>query len=74
MLGTDLKLISHLSGSDDKREYVLVHDYLVGPIRAWLTQLDNATWLGRQRLLIRNKAERFKRDPISENLLSPLHG
>lgn len=71
-LETDLKLISHLSGIDDKREYVLVHDYLVGPIRAWLTQLDNATWLGRQRLLIRNKAERFKRDPISENLLSPL--
>lgn len=71
-LEVDLKLISHLSGSDDKREYVLVHDYLVGPIRAWLTQLDNATWLGRQRLLIRNKAERYKRDPISENLLSPI--
>ncbi|MFN7875818.1 MAG: protein kinase domain-containing protein [Pirellula sp.] len=71
-LEVDLKLISHLSGSDDKREYVLVHDYLVGPIRAWLTQLDNATWLGRQRLLIRNKAERYKRDPVSENLLSPI--
>jgi serine/threonine protein kinase len=71
-LETDLKLISHLSGIEEKREYVLVHDYLVGPIRAWLTQIDSATWLGRQRLLIRNKAERHKRDPNSENLLTPL--
>ncbi|MCU0721272.1 MAG: serine/threonine-protein kinase [Pirellula sp.] len=71
-LEIDLKLISHLSGSDEKREYVLVHDYLVGPIRAWLTELDNATWLGRQRLMIRTRAERYKRDPNHDNLLNPI--
>ncbi|MFN7842730.1 MAG: protein kinase domain-containing protein [Pirellula sp.] len=71
-LETDLKLISHLSGNEEKREYILVHDYLVGPIRAWLTEMDNATWLGRLRLMIRTKAERYKRDPNHDNLLNPI--
>ncbi|XZE22426.1 protein kinase domain-containing protein [Pirellulaceae bacterium SH449] len=71
-LEQDLKLISPIKGSDESREYTLVHDYLVRPIRTWLSETDQRTWVGRQKNLLAKKAERYKRDPSNDNLLNPV--
>ena len=47
------------STAHDARYYQLTHDYLVGPLRLWLTQKDRQTFRGRARLALLEQAGRW---------------
>ena len=81
ILDTDLRLITPSETEDESEEslgsdrtsehgYQLTHDYLVQPIRDWLTLDQRATMRGRAQLRLEELAEDWKQKPENRNLPS----
>ncbi|MBN2477369.1 MAG: SUMF1/EgtB/PvdO family nonheme iron enzyme [Pirellulales bacterium] len=54
-----------------RRYYQLAHDYLVGPLREWLTRKQKETWRGRARLCLEQRTAQWTRSQQPRFLPSP---
>ena len=43
------------------RHYQLTHDYLIAPLREWLTRRKRQTWRGRMELILEERATEWRR-------------
>lgn len=75
VLDMELRLITPLDVNDEttgnpRSTYALTHDYLVGPLRQWLTLKESETAAGRARLMLSNRAAQWKYARQPRNLPS----
>jgi formylglycine-generating enzyme required for sulfatase activity len=78
LLDHDLRIITPAegpAGPPDAPEagqfYQLTHDYLVRPLRDWLTRAKRATWRGRAELHLEERTAQWTRSPQDRFLPSP---
>ncbi|MCA9126732.1 MAG: protein kinase [Planctomycetales bacterium] len=75
ILDMELRLITPLDVNDETTgkstsAYALTHDYLVGPLRQWLTLKEGETAAGRARLMLSSRAAQWKYARQPRNLPS----
>ncbi|MBN2473961.1 MAG: SUMF1/EgtB/PvdO family nonheme iron enzyme [Pirellulales bacterium] len=56
----------------DERYYQLSHDYVILPLRQWLTQKQRESWRGRARLCLQQRTAQWQRTRDRRFLPSPL--
>jgi formylglycine-generating enzyme required for sulfatase activity len=74
LLDHDLRIITPAEGpaaTAGQRFYQLTHDYLVRPLRDWLTQKKRETWRGRAELRLEERTAQWTRSPQDRFLPSP---
>jgi serine/threonine protein kinase len=70
-LDQELHLIMrHQLQGQEEPHYSLTHDFLVHPVKAWLSERDAESWRGRSKTRLIQAATRFQRDPNTPHLLS----
>lgn len=70
-LDQELHLIMrHQVHGKEEPHYSLTHDFLVHPVKAWLSERDAESWRGRAKTRLIQAATRFQRDPNTPHLLS----
>jgi serine/threonine protein kinase/formylglycine-generating enzyme required for sulfatase activity len=79
LLDRELRIITptELPGEPDPTRaaapcYQLTHDYLVRPLREWLTRKQKETWRGRAELRLAERTAQWTRSPQDRFLPSPL--
>jgi serine/threonine protein kinase len=73
VLETELRLISVVGQTTDGTPlYSLTHDYLVRPVKDWITEHQESTWHGRARNQLTALASRYELDPSARNLPTTL--
>jgi serine/threonine protein kinase len=70
-LDQELHLIMrHQVHGQTEPHYSLTHDFLVHPVKTWLSERDAESWRGRAKTRLIQAASRFQRDPNTPHLLS----
>jgi formylglycine-generating enzyme required for sulfatase activity len=79
LLDRELRIITPTEPSGDPGAarpggpfYQLTHDYLVRPLREWLTRKQRATWRGRAELRLAERTAQWTRSPEDRFLPSPI--
>jgi formylglycine-generating enzyme required for sulfatase activity/serine/threonine protein kinase len=78
LLDRDLRIITPTEADTQARSgsegrcYQLTHDYLVRPLREWLTRKQKETWRGRAELRLAERTAQWTRSPQDRFLPSPL--
>jgi serine/threonine protein kinase/formylglycine-generating enzyme required for sulfatase activity len=77
LLDRELRIITPTEAAGDQPEaktgpaYQLTHDYLVRPLRDWLTRKQRETWRGRAELRLAERTAQWTRSPQDRFLPSP---
>jgi formylglycine-generating enzyme required for sulfatase activity len=77
LLDRELRIITPTEAAGDQpgakagRAYQLTHDYLVRPLRDWLTRKQRETWRGRAELRLAERTAQWTRSPQDRFLPSP---
>ncbi|MGE3807810.1 MAG: SUMF1/EgtB/PvdO family nonheme iron enzyme, partial [Gemmataceae bacterium] len=73
ILDRELHLITPSEGENgEQAAYHLTHDYLVCPLRDWLTQKQRASWRGRAQLVLEERTAQWQRLRQRRFLPSPV--